>query len=106
MTMFSRRNFLVATAFAVPALHLGTAWAVDALPDARFVGFGRAVNDFDIASGQMALQRSCAAGAGGSPAAAERALAASLLEARCGAPRVPGRTLLSRRTFEGRGPWT
>ena len=58
MTMFSRRNFLVATAFAVPALHLGTAWAVDALPDARFVGFGRAVNDFDIASGQMALQRS------------------------------------------------
>ncbi len=34
------------------------ALAVDALPDARFVGFAQAVNDFDLASGQMALQRS------------------------------------------------
>jgi putative membrane protein len=58
MTLFSRRTFFAAAAFAVPALHVRMAFAVDALPDARFVGFAQAVNDFDLASGQMALARS------------------------------------------------
>ena len=57
MTLISRRTVLVAS-LAVPTLHAPSAWAVDALPDARFVGFAQAVNDFDIASGQLALARS------------------------------------------------
>ena len=32
--------------------------AVDALPDARFVGFAQNFNDFEIASGRMALAKS------------------------------------------------
>jgi putative membrane protein len=32
--------------------------AVDALPDARFVGFAETVNDFEIKSGQLALTKS------------------------------------------------
>jgi len=42
----------------VPLVVPTAAFAVDALPDARFVGFSQAVNDFDLGSGQMALQRS------------------------------------------------
>ena len=33
-------------------------YAVDALPDARFVGFAETVNDFEIKSGQLALAKS------------------------------------------------
>jgi putative membrane protein len=61
MNMLTRRTIL----FAVPgaaATYVSTyaslALAVDALPDARFVGFAQAVNDFDISSGQLALARS------------------------------------------------
>jgi putative membrane protein len=57
MTPIARRSFLI----ALSAASVGgavTAHAVDALPDARFVGFAQAVNDFEIASGQMALARS------------------------------------------------
>ena len=57
MTPIARRSFLI----ALSAASVGgavTAHAVDALPDARFVGFGQAVNDFEIASGQLALARS------------------------------------------------
>jgi putative membrane protein len=57
MTMISRRTVLVAS-LAVPTFHVPSARAVDALPDARFVGFAQAVNEFDIASGQLALARS------------------------------------------------
>jgi putative membrane protein len=57
MTMISRRTILVAS-FVVPVVHAPSAWAVDALPDARFVGFAQAVNEFNIASGQLALARS------------------------------------------------
>ena len=57
MTAIGRRSILVAS-LLVPAVHIPLALAVDALPDARFVGFAQAVNDFDLASGQMALQRS------------------------------------------------
>ncbi len=57
MTGITRRTVLVAS-FIAPMAHIPLALAVDALPDARFVGFAQAVNDFDLASGQMALQRS------------------------------------------------
>ena len=57
MTGITRRSILVASLIA-PMAHIPLALAVDALPDARFVGFAQAVNDFDLASGQMALQRS------------------------------------------------
>src|SRR6266851_8837941 len=39
-------------------LLLGVVHAVDALPDARFVGFAETVNDFEIKSGELALTRS------------------------------------------------
>jgi putative membrane protein len=54
MSIFMRRTILAILA-AVPS---GYALAVDALPDARFVGFAQAVNDFSIQSGQLALSRS------------------------------------------------
>lgn len=57
MTPISRRS-LFAASIIVPTLHVPLAFAVDALPDARFVGFAQAVNDFDLASGQLALARS------------------------------------------------
>ena len=55
MTMIARRTFLVAVALA-PISHV--AFAVDALPDSRFVGFAETVNDFEIRSGQLALTKS------------------------------------------------
>jgi putative membrane protein len=60
--ILSRRSIL-ATVTAAPVLLsivplASPAWAQDALPDARFVGFAQAVNDFEIGSGNMALQRS------------------------------------------------
>jgi putative membrane protein len=57
MTPIIRRTFLVAVAVA-PILHVASAHAVDALPDARFVGFAETVNDFEIKSGQLALAKS------------------------------------------------
>jgi putative membrane protein len=43
---------------AASAGFAATARAVDALPDARFVGFAQAVNDFGVGSGNLALARS------------------------------------------------
>jgi putative membrane protein len=57
MTAITRRSVLVAS-LIVPMAYVPSAFAVEALPDARFVGFAQAVNDFELASGQMALQRS------------------------------------------------
>jgi putative membrane protein len=57
MTPIARRSFLVALSVASVGGAV-TAHAVDALPDARFVGFAQAVNDFGIASGNLALARS------------------------------------------------
>ena len=57
MAQVKRRNVLVGLAVASMS-SLRVAWAVDALPDARFVGFAQAVNDFQIASGNMAMARS------------------------------------------------
>lgn len=56
MTPMTRRTILLSSA-ALPILS-PLAFAVDALPDARFVGFAQAVNDFAIASGNMAMTRS------------------------------------------------
>ena len=57
MTLIARRSLLIALA-AAPAAYSSVAHAVDALPDARFVGFAQAVNDFGIRSGQLALAKS------------------------------------------------
>jgi putative membrane protein len=57
MKAIARRTLLIVAA-AAPALPASGARAQDALPDARFVGFAQAVNDFEIASGNLALARS------------------------------------------------
>ena len=57
MHHLTRRTVLLAMPAATLAWSF-PAFAVDALPDARFVGFAQAVNEFDIASGQLALARS------------------------------------------------
>lgn len=57
MNTIKRRSVLLASTI-VPALYAPFAHAVDALPDARFVGFAQAVNEFETASGQLALARS------------------------------------------------
>jgi putative membrane protein len=57
MALVARRTFLFA-ASATPVIGASLALAVDALPDARFVGFAQAVNEFHISSGQLALARS------------------------------------------------
>ena len=57
MTAIKRRSLLVAS-LIVPTVLVLPALAQDALPDARFVGFAQAVNDFDLASGNLALARS------------------------------------------------
>jgi putative membrane protein len=58
MTPVARRAALTLAVAAIPAALLPSARAVDALPDARFVGFAQTVNDFEIASGRMALVKS------------------------------------------------
>lgn len=57
MTPLARRSFIVALSAASVGF-AATARAVEALPDARFVGFAQAVNDFGIGSGNLALTRS------------------------------------------------
>lgn len=57
MKEIERRPFLFALAVA-PTMLVARVWAQDALPDARFVGFAQTVNDFEIASGNLALARS------------------------------------------------
>jgi putative membrane protein len=57
MTPVARRAVLFAMA-AVPVASGSGVFAVDALPDARFVGFAQTVNDFEIASGRLALVKS------------------------------------------------
>ena len=57
MTGIKRRSVLVAS-LIVPTAYIPLALAVDALLDARFVGFAQAVNDFDLASGNLAMARS------------------------------------------------
>lgn len=57
MTAITRRSVLVAS-LIVPMAPVSSAFAQDALPDARFVGFAQAVNDFDLASGNLAMARS------------------------------------------------
>ena len=57
MTPIARRSFIAALSVASVG-GTATAGAVDALPDARFVGFAQAVNDFGIGSGNLALARS------------------------------------------------
>jgi putative membrane protein len=58
MTPMARRSFMTALSVASIGGVVTAARAVDALPDARFVGFSQAVNDFGIGSGNLALARS------------------------------------------------
>lgn len=58
MTSLARRALLLGIAAAVPAIGTQAAFAVDALPDARFVGYAQQINDFEIAAGRMALTKS------------------------------------------------
>lgn len=53
----SRRSMLV-LAGLTPVVLATRAFAVEALPDARFVGYGQHINDFQIASGRLALAKS------------------------------------------------
>jgi putative membrane protein len=58
MTSIARRGVLLFALAAVPAAYASRALAVDALPDARFVGFAQQHNDFEIASARLALAKS------------------------------------------------
>jgi putative membrane protein len=58
MLLVARRSFLLGAVAVVPPARMTPAYAYDALPDARFVGFAQQVNDFEIASGKLALARS------------------------------------------------
>jgi putative membrane protein len=80
MMLFTRRT-LFAFLAAAPAGYAIPALAVDALPDARFVGFAQSVNDFSIQSGQLALARSTNENVRGyaSRAIAEHTAAAQML---------------------------
>jgi putative membrane protein len=52
-------KFVLRTALAFLVVGIAhTAYAVDALPDARFVGFVQEANDFEIGAAQLALQKS------------------------------------------------
>jgi putative membrane protein len=57
MKSITRRTVLFVTT-AASLSYASLAHAVDALPDARFVGFAQDVNEFEIASGRLALERS------------------------------------------------
>jgi putative membrane protein len=57
MMPISRRAFMATVAVASIS-YVSLAQAVDALPDARFVGFAETVNDFAVNSGQLALTKS------------------------------------------------
>src|SRR5476649_432482 len=54
----TRRTVLMFALAAVPTVYASRALAVDALPDARFVGYAQAHNDFEIASARLALSKS------------------------------------------------
>ena len=53
-----RRAVLTFALAALPLAYASRALAVDALPDARFVGYAQAHNDFEIASAKLALAKS------------------------------------------------
>jgi putative membrane protein len=61
--LIARRAALKFAVAAVPAVYASTvfvapAQAVEALPDARFVGWAQSYNDYEIAAGRLALAKS------------------------------------------------
>lgn len=58
MSPIARRSFLALAASAMPLVVASRAMAVDALPDARFVGYAQTHNDFEIASAKLAMAKS------------------------------------------------
>jgi putative membrane protein len=58
MTPVARRSFLALAVSAIPLAYVSRAFAVDALPETRFVGYAQDHNDFEIASGKLAMAKS------------------------------------------------
>ena len=56
--LIARRSLLIGAIAALPAAYAMPALALDALPDSRFVGYAQQLNDFEIASSRLALQKS------------------------------------------------
>lgn len=56
--LLARRSLLIGAVALVPVAYVRPSFALDALPDSRFVGFAQQVNDFEIAAGQLALSKS------------------------------------------------
>jgi len=56
--LIARRSMLLGAIAALPAAYAMPALALDAMPDSRFVGYTQQVNDFEIASANLALARS------------------------------------------------
>jgi putative membrane protein len=56
--LIARRSLLLGATAIIPAAYALPAFALDALPDSRFVGYVQQVNDFEIASGKLALAKS------------------------------------------------
>jgi putative membrane protein len=56
--LIARRSMLLGVLAAVPAAYAMPALALDAMPDSRFVGYAQQLNDFEIASGNLALAKS------------------------------------------------
>lgn len=56
--LIARRSVMLGAIAALPAAYAMPALALDALPDSRFVGYAQQVNDFEIASGNLALAKS------------------------------------------------
>jgi len=54
----ARRTLLLSAIAVLPAAYALPAFALDVLPDARFVGYAQQINDFEIASGKLALSKS------------------------------------------------
>jgi putative membrane protein len=57
LPILCRALFLGAT-LVLPAVYAVPVLAADAMPDSRFVGYAQQVDDFEIASGQLALAKS------------------------------------------------
>jgi putative membrane protein len=58
MTPLARRALVFGAAAVVSVGYVTAVSGVDALPDARFVGYAQQVNDFEIAAARLALAKS------------------------------------------------
>jgi putative membrane protein len=56
--LIARRSLVLGAIAGLPFFRALPALAADTLPDSRFVGYAQQINDFEIGSGQLALQKS------------------------------------------------